>query len=150
MIFQFQNTRHNTLNVVIIATSLHIAITAGRWHCFTFRFVRSVNGSRVGNEDQNLNNSLYVLYGVGQRTVDELRFLVHDFGPALPALSVQRFNPAVDTNANVIMETVGRKLAFLGYSYKFYSSLLGSWWVYLVIIATNYSSYIFLQTLFLK
>ena len=75
---------------------------------FIFSFVRSINGTVVGNEDRNLNSSLFVLYGVGNRTFNETVFLIHEFGPALPALSVQRFNPTLDTNDDVVVETVSQ------------------------------------------
>lgn len=71
-----------------------------------FSFVRSMTGSPFGNEDRNLNSSLYVLYGVGQRVINNEAFFVHELGPGIPALSVQRFNVAMDKNANVVVETV--------------------------------------------
>lgn len=70
--------------------------------------MRSIDGTVVGNEDRCLNQPLYVVYGTGTRVVDELRFLVH-IPPDVPSLSVQRFNPANDTNDDIIVETV-RKL----------------------------------------
>lgn len=78
--------------------------------------MRSINGTVVGNEDRNLNSSLYVMYGVGNRTIDELTFLVHGLEPdAIPTLSVQQFNPTLDTNDNVIMETVSLHNVIIGW-----------------------------------
>ena len=69
--------------------------------------MRSAAGTTFGNEDRNLNSSLFVLYGVGNQTQDKRRFLIHAFtGDAIPTLSVQRFNPVMDSNADIIMQTV--------------------------------------------
>ncbi len=58
--------------------------------------MRSIDGSVVRNEDQFLNQSLYVLYGNGAMVGSESRFLVHS-RDNIPNLPVQRINVAVDT-----------------------------------------------------
>ena len=74
--------------------------------CFS-RFVRSIAGSPFGNEDLDLNDSLYVLYGGGEMVGFRDAFLIHRVGPGLtPRLSVQRFNPVLDSDADRVMETV--------------------------------------------
>ena len=84
--------------------------------------MRSAAGTTFGNEDRNLNSSLFVLYGVGNQTQDKRRFLIHAFtGDAIPTLSVQRFNPVMDSNADIIVQTVRHNdyaniRAYLGWS----------------------------------
>lgn len=69
--------------------------------------MRSITGTIFAGEDMNLNSSLFVLYGVGAIVQDPERFFVHGGTPEqIPRLSVQRFNPTLDTNANAVMETV--------------------------------------------
>lgn len=73
--------------------------------------MRSLAGTTVGNEDANLNSSLFVILGMGKTIVDENSFFIHGVNRTLfeiPTLSLQQFNVAVDTNADVlvIVETV--------------------------------------------
>ena len=66
--------------------------------------MRSIAGSPLDREDRNLNNSLYILYGVGVRVVDPI-FLVHNL-VQVPTVSLQRFNPVLDSDDDRVVETV--------------------------------------------
>ena len=76
------------------------------FHYALFSFVRSVAGTIVGSEDIDLNNTLYVMYGVG-RAAPTANVLLHDVRPngQPPMLSLQALNVVTDNNI-LILEMV--------------------------------------------
>jgi len=69
--------------------------------------VRSISGSEVAQEDINLNQVLFGMWGVGQQP-SAGRLLAHEVTPrsAIPETSFQALNPVVNTDADRVSEPV--------------------------------------------
>ena len=69
--------------------------------------MRSISGTELAQEDLNLNQTLFGMWGVGQQP-SAGRLLAHEVMPrsAIPETSFQPLNPALDTDADRVSQPV--------------------------------------------